>query len=652
MANIWASIRDIAAANSPFVWLAWATVMAIGIGLVVLFRTRWQGTGAIAKCIAFSLYAHLVLALMAYSTRMLFGPISGDDLAVISVKIWNDDELDALLRKQQADEADTEVQDQTVPLEIPESPATIENTNPEEPAPADTVEPQPEQPPVVEETVTPEPPRIEPQETAVVEPKPLLPNVPEDVAPLEPENTIAEAAVADPPVQDNEPTVTPEQLTTVGAPPEQETTTRPFEDIEVGGAGGSRTIVSVPVILRPQPTNRPDRTIVRVLPVTRPVRTGAARLTRYGHRSPAQKRQALLNVLGRDDALVSVDQALRWLQKNQEPDGSWSAQRHGGGRETNTLGHNRHGAGMNAQTAMTGLAVLAFVGAGYDHREGPYHETIATALDYLILEQRSNGDLSGDASLFAAMYCHGMASLALAESLAYTGDDRLRTPVKRAVQFTVRSQDPNTGSWRYAPGDGQGDMSQFGWQVMLLTTAELSGIEIPEVTRFRMQRFVERMSAGQAGGLARYQRGHRPSRTMTAESLVCRQFLRIDLTTAAEQEAFDYLRQQRAGQGRLDLYYCYYASLALVQYQSPQWQKWVSEMETVLRQQQRTSSSLAGSWDPDTKWGGYGGRVYSTALATLCLEVFYRYADADTAPNASQVPQWTRQDGRWSPIRR
>ena len=35
--------------------------------------------------------------------------------------------------------------------------------------------------------------------------------------------------------------------------------------------------------------------------------------------------------------------------------------------------------------------------------------------------------------------------------------------------------------------------------------------------------------------------------------------------------------------------------------------------------------SLAGTWDTDTVWGGYGGRVYTTALATLCLEVYYRY---------------------------
>ena len=35
---------------------------------------------------------------------------------------------------------------------------------------------------------------------------------------------------------------------------------------------------------------------------------------------------------------------------------------------------------------------------------------------------------------------------------------------------------------------------------------------------------------------------------------------------------------------------------------------------------------MAGSWDPDDSiYGARGGRIYCTALATLTLEVYYRF---------------------------
>ena len=73
------------------------------------------------------------------------------------------------------------------------------------------------------------------------------------------------------------------------------------------------------------------------------------------------------------------------------------------------------------------------------------------------------------------------------------------------------------------------------------------------------------------------------------------------------------------------IYYWYYGTLALYQVQGPAWQKWNQAMQRRVVVLQRTDGPYAGSWDPDTVWGSYGGRVYSTALGALCLEVYYRY---------------------------
>ena len=92
---------------------------------------------------------------------------------------------------------------------------------------------------------------------------------------------------------------------------------------------------------------------------------------------------------------------------------------------------------------------------------------------------------------------------------------------------------------------------------------------------------------------------------------------------------------------RVNLYYWYYGTLGMYQLQGDHWQRWNSAMQTTLVQRQRLNGDVAGSWDPDCLWGGYGGRVYSTAMSALCLEVYYRYLPmyrvaGKVAPHASR----------------
>jgi hypothetical protein len=63
----------------------------------------------------------------------------------------------------------------------------------------------------------------------------------------------------------------------------------------------------------------------------------------------------------------------------------------------------------------------------------------------------------------------------------------------------------------------------------------------------------------------------------------------------------------------------------MFQRQGKDWQRWNPALQEALLGSQRFDGRYAGSWDPDGQWGAYGGRVYSTALGALCLEVYYRY---------------------------
>jgi hypothetical protein len=168
-------------------------------------------------------------------------------------------------------------------------------------------------------------------------------------------------------------------------------------------------------------------------------------------------------------------------------------------------------------------------------------------------------------------------------------------------------------------------MSQFGWQLMALKSAELAGLAIPADTRAGLARFLRSVTTGRQQGLASYKPRGRPTRTMTAEALACRLFLRSHLPNEARREAVDFLLQATPASGEMNLYYWYYATMALFQLQGDDWQTWNAALQQRLLDSQETHGTLAGSWPTSTVWGGYGGRVYTTAMAVLCLEVYYRY---------------------------
>ena len=348
----------------------------------------------------------------------------------------------------------------------------------------------------------------------------------------------------------------------------------------------------------------------------------------------SQNRLQLAMPYGADaDSEAAVEAGLQWLATAQSPDGAWIAKQFGGGTETQALGEHRHGTGDRADTGISGLALLAFLSAGHTHHAGSHQDTVRRGLAYLIQSQMPSGDLSGPkqigqdpAVMNAKMYCHGIATLALAEAYAMTHDKQIEAAVLKAAKYTINAQDRRGGGWRYRAGD-PGDLSLFGWHAMGLRSIQRSGISVPTEVTQPMQRFLESCATGTYGGLARY-RPHegRPSETMTAESLACRLFMHYPLSAEAQREAKSLILSHLPGSEPDNVYYWYYATLALFQLQDADWRTWNQAMKSRLLQTQVPAyRDHAGSWEPDQLWGGYGGRVYSTSMSCLCLEVYYRY---------------------------
>ncbi|GAB4142171.1 MAG: hypothetical protein Tsb009_12300 [Planctomycetaceae bacterium] len=377
------------------------------------------------------------------------------------------------------------------------------------------------------------------------------------------------------------------------------------------------------VIPGPRPNVRPLASTLRTrrrtsqLPATYRLRT-------------LSKRKASAEKYGGTDASeLAVEKALRWLARHQHPEGYWDADLYGAGKiKVDERGTNRDYAGKDSDTGVTALALLAFLGAGYTHEEGPYATTVDKALRWLIAQQKPNGFFGGNARHYAKMYCHGMVTYALAEAYGMqsdpTVDTRLREPLAKAVAYILDAQSQRDGGWRYLKGQVS-DMSMFGWQLMALKSAETAGLKVPDNAKRRMIQFLLDHSSGANKGLASYQKDYKVSAAMTAEALFCKQIFRIPRNHPASKEAAEYLVARKPRRSQLNLYYWYYGTLAMFQYGGPEWDQWNTAIRQALVADQVSSGDNEGSWDPKGPWGPYGGRVYSTALSALCLEVYYRF---------------------------
>jgi len=415
----------------------------------------------------------------------------------------------------------------------------------------------------------------------------------------------------------------------------------------------------------------------------------------YQLRNLASRRDAAMKFGGTRESENAVERSLRWLAANQSPDGHWDAGDFGAGQVgVDERGVDRKFAGREADTGVTALVILSFLGAGYTHEGGKYAVEVDRALDWLIQQQERDGNLCGNAEHYARMYCHGMATYALAEaygmqqdtildpiinpmlvktpgdvfaaasamavgtttsqqgivllaasairrqmeadriasSLRRVDDLRLRSALSRAVSFTIGQQDPKSGGWRYRQLQ-EGDVSMFGWQMMSLKSAEIAGVFVPAKVRMRMNEFLNSVRQGKDGGLFGYRRNvakggqdtEPVTPMMTAEALFCQQMLGYPQDSASSRESVAYLMRNTPRLSELNYYYWYYGTLAMYQNGGRAWQDWNSVVREVLIAEQIKTGKNAGTWDPNDEWGRYGGRLYSTALATLTLEVYYRF---------------------------
>ncbi|HND55173.1 MAG TPA: terpene cyclase/mutase family protein, partial [Pirellulaceae bacterium] len=332
----------------------------------------------------------------------------------------------------------------------------------------------------------------------------------------------------------------------------------------------------------------------------------------------------------------TIELGLAFLARYQAPDGSWSLQ-----------GFNEDAA-LSSDTAATGLALLAFQGAGYNHREHKYQQAVRAGLDHLLKNQKADGDLftpmDDESNRSVWLYSHSIATIALCEAYGMTQDPALKDPAQKAVDFIIAAQNKERGGWRYAPGVGA-DTSVSGWMLMALKSGELAGLNVPPNTYLSVRKWLDGAQASATEKhLYRYnplapdteaqRHGRAPTRTMTSVGLLMRLYLGWRRDNPDMVKGADYLLAAPPKLGTLreperDTYYWYYATQVMFHMGGEKWQAWNNRLHPLLTSTQLKQGPLAGSWDPRTpvpdRWAIHAGRLYVTTLNLLSLEVYYRH---------------------------
>jgi hypothetical protein len=337
---------------------------------------------------------------------------------------------------------------------------------------------------------------------------------------------------------------------------------------------------------------------------------------------------------------AAVEAGLAFLSRHQQADGSWRLQ----GFETSSRADPQ----MVSDTAATALAVLAFQGAGYNHREHKYAAVVRGGLDYLLQNQKDDGDLfvplDDESNRSVWLYSHALASLALCEAYGMTQDPALKEPAQKSIDFIVAGQNRERGGWRYAPGIGS-DTSVTGAMLVALRSAELAGLNVPKHTYDNVSRWLDQAQASPTQAhLYRYnpnapdtesqRHGRAASPTMTSLGLLMRLYLGWRRDNPNMVQGANYLKQHLPAVGtatapQRDTYYWYYATQVMFHMGGDHWKQWNERLHRLLVDSQIKEGAYAGSWNPrlpvPDRWGPHGGRLYVTALNLLSLEVQYRH---------------------------
>ncbi|MGB7324312.1 MAG: prenyltransferase/squalene oxidase repeat-containing protein [Rubripirellula sp.] len=373
-------------------------------------------------------------------------------------------------------------------------------------------------------------------------------------------------------------------------------------DVELVNFEMHDVLVAVPVAIQPS-----DISVSQASP------GGPISARMFSGRTGAMKQKLLRETGGTEATEDAVSLGLKWLKRQQQKRGNWSL-----------VGPYENGARTENDISATSMAMLAMMGAGSTHRGGEYKKELLRAVHWLVKQQDRQGFMAIRSPEHEKMYSQAQATIVLCELYAMTGDSWIRPYAQAACDFACNSQSYE-GGWRYRP-KFDSDTSVTGWFVMALKSGDAGGLKIQSQVWPRVESYLDSVTSGYTGGYS-YQIGGVASPSMTAEGLLCRQYMGWHRNMPGMTQGCGALvANHPIDFNAPDVYYWYYATQTLHHYGGAMWRQWNDKLKVALPARQERQGRESGSWSPrNDAWGRRAGRLYTTCFSLYCLEVYYRH---------------------------
>lgn len=326
---------------------------------------------------------------------------------------------------------------------------------------------------------------------------------------------------------------------------------------------------------------------------------------------------------------LAVARGLKWIAEHQQEDGSWSFD-HTTAPQCDGKCENP-GADMKSVNAATALGLMPFFGCGITPAAGPkqYRPCVDKGVTFLVARQQPDGSFYEEGT---GMVSHGLAALAITEAYSMTRNADLKEPAQKALDFIVKSQNPD-GGWSKTP-ELDSDLTVTVWQMLALYSGHIAHLKVPVETGQNAAKFLDSLKQNDGVMYLRTPDAKESDATATASGLLCRMLLPMKPGSVREHDpAMKPGVEQIAAKdfSAADLVFNYHATLLLHHYgDTALRRKWHAKVFDGLIDKQISdkSSHTFGSWyDKDATVTGLegGGRLALTAISVMTLEVYYQY---------------------------